>query len=240
MKSTSIARPKIPFGLGSEHGSAGAAQPVGGIAPAVAGIGDAHRGQGIEGPGREAPVEEAVARRPLDCLGRSGFGAVGRCLVVVRPLDDAPVHQPTRDARAEEHREPGKVAELLVFNALAQHQPAVAAARDVADESERADPGPQVGGAQVRREPAVEVVDHEPAGFWRDGQGDGDEQEKRYGGQEDRPVHLLHRALRIQLTSRGSTCIHPLQAGQRARTLEEAFQGRFYTCRVGILHISQR
>ncbi|MNG83177.1 hypothetical protein D3C79_418970 [compost metagenome] len=70
-------------------------------------IGHGQRGQGIDRPGADAPVEERVADAVLECLGGGGGDVQARGLVVVGPFHHAPVQGRRAHAGADEHEHPG-------------------------------------------------------------------------------------------------------------------------------------
>ena len=98
--------------LAADQGVQAGAQAQGRGVLAVVGDGDRHRREAVQRPGRDAPVEDAVGRRPLDRLGGVRGEAEGWRIEVGDPLDRRPVEQPRADAGAEQHGHPTEETEV--------------------------------------------------------------------------------------------------------------------------------
>ncbi|MNH12511.1 hypothetical protein D3C79_720560 [compost metagenome] len=120
---------------GVEHGANGQRQLA-----AVAEEGQRQADDHIDGPGVQTPVEEGEAHGHLGRFRRHPFGDEGVALQVIHGLGDTPEHQAYAHACAEQHGEPGEVAELRYLVVVAQSNAAKTAEHQVdGEEQEQGD-----------------------------------------------------------------------------------------------------
>ena len=128
---------------------------------AIGEIGQRQTNHHIDGPGMQAPVEEGDAHRHLRRLRRLRVDAgaladEGIALEMVDRLGDRPEHQADAHARAEQHGEPGEVAELGAVVVVAEAYIAVPADQQPKDEKQEHGDDAQVVPLQHHHHPILD------------------------------------------------------------------------------------